>query len=396
MFDARARIFTLPAWIVVGALFGAGCVDTRPPPALPKQAEVRYGPKVFLVDATVGAEPTQGSCTRLGMVRTGTSATATVTVAATDGVKDAVGLPLPINRRVPHNCYVDVKPKALRADVVEVTNELFQLCVDSGVCDAPDPSKASKGSGCSIEDQFDKCPVAEVTQVAASTFCKFIGRRLPSGVEHIIMRQGGLGADVTQDPTKITVFPNGKDETWSPARCDDAVVGVAGCRRAQPITIGGDTRGAASGDAVAVPGTSFKIYDLIGNVSEWSSDLVPSTRGNAAGLPWFCQARLPSIAGQPPTCPTGAVCVRGQYQPLGFPIKPDWPVCVGFGSLSPTSGQYGTLFGGSFQDDKADRLHLGTFARRVEKNPTSVAEAVKWYGFRCAGDLGVDDAVEAR
>src|SRR3990167_6514846 len=92
------------------------CVQSREPPALPAQALVAYGPKIFLVDETRGGAPASGFCTRLATVAT--SATATVT--ATDG-KDGA-----FNRAVPHNCYVNVAPKDLKVDVIEVTNELYQ------------------------------------------------------------------------------------------------------------------------------------------------------------------------------------------------------------------------------------------------------------------------------
>ncbi|MCK6552088.1 SUMF1/EgtB/PvdO family nonheme iron enzyme [Myxococcota bacterium] len=390
--DARHLIQPALVTALAGgaALVLGACVEARDPPGLPGQVEVAYGPKVFLVDSTVGSIPRAEWCTRLAEPKTGTS-TLTDTVVATDGVRNTDGSLRPIDPAAPHNCYVTVTPGRLRVDQVEVTNELFQMCVDSGVCARPDPSKASKAQVCTSEDLFDRCPVVEVTQTQAETFCKFIGRRLPTNLEHLVFRQAN--ATDSQDPTTIPVLPNGKNEDDPPALCSEGVVGSAGCSRPQPVTPGAtpnDTKGAALGDAVT--GETGQIYDLIGNASEWSSDLLPAIRGLATGLPWFCQAPVPPVAiGETPACPEGQTCVRGQYQPAGLPLG-DYPVCIAFPEYRAISGLHGSLFGGSFADNKTDREHLGTFGRRVEQSPDE--EPAKSYGFRCVGDVGVDDRIK--
>jgi formylglycine-generating enzyme required for sulfatase activity len=370
------------------------CVEARDPPAIPAQAQIAYGPKVFLVDATDKMTPRDDLCTRLGAV-VQTTTTATASVMPSDDLRDAEGNVRPINPRVAHNCYINVKPKSLRVDVVEVTNELFQLCVDSGWCSSPDPSKASKSQACTSEDDFDRCPVGDMTHGQAKRFCEFIGRRLPTGVEHVIMRQAG--AMDTQDPAKIPVLPNGTAvETDPPATCPMAVIGSSGCNRPQPVRIGSkpeDTKGAAEFDVVN--GNPGQVFDLMGNLAEWSSDLLPPFRGLATGMPWFCQAPIPPRASmsEEPACPTGATCVMGQYQPEGLPMK-DYPVCIAFPGFTSISGAHGGLFGGSFGDSKNTRYQIGVFARRAETSPDD--KAVKEYGFRCTGDVGVDDAVEAQ
>lgn len=383
---------TTPA--LVALAFAAGCVEAKTPPAIPHQAAIPYGPKVYLVDDTSGGGVRDEVCTRLAELQTTTSTTP-ATIVATDDVTDNDGNPKEINPRVPHNCYVEVKPKMLRIDMVEVTNELFQLCVDSGVCIRPDPADASKGQVCSSEDGFDRCPVVEVGQGEADRFCKFIGRRLPSGIEHVIARQV-MAAD-TQDPSTIPVYPNGtREEGNVPSVCSAAILGNGGCSRPVPITVGADaatTKGAAPGDLAE--GAGAKVYDLMGNAAEWSSDLLPAIRGLASGLPWFCQAPvLPVAVGEAPECPPGAgtICVYGQYQPDGLPLG-NYPVCVAFPNLRAVSGAHGSLFGGSFVDNTPDRKDAGVFGRRTELSPDD--QPGKHYGFRCAGDVGVDDAVEA-
>src|SRR5262249_27611862 len=106
-------------------------------------------------------------------------------------------------------------------------------------------------------------------------------------------------------------------------------------------------------------------------------------------LPWFCADALP--AHDPPQCPTGALCVYGNYQPVGG-IYGEYPVCIAHASFHPSNGTVASLFGGSFVDMKADRNHIGHVGRRIEKNPTGESLA-RNYGFRCVGDQGVTDEV---
>lgn len=383
MLAVRSSLF-----LGTAVLLASGCVEGRDPPPLPIQAEVPYGPRVYLVDNTLGVTPTGDWCVRLGLTATNTTTTATIAIDGTDGVLDSGGNPKPIDSSVPHNCYVTVKEKTLRADQIEVTNELYQLCVDSGACSTPDPSKASKSQACETEDGFDTCPVIEVTQNAAKTFCEWTGRRLPSGIEHYIMRQGATG----DSPTDIPVYPTGeREEDERPTTCNEGILGPNGCKHVAP-TSPSDGKGAAQLDVVA--GSKGQVFDLMGNATEWSSDLVQPIRGTAQGLPWFCAGRLlPTEPGVAPVCPTGSFCVRAQYQPPGLELG-DYPVCIAHGSDLRPSGSQGTLFGGSFADTKIDRFNTGTFARRVEPSPDKSPAAN--YGFRCVGDVGVDDAVQAQ
>jgi hypothetical protein len=380
----RNVLFFGTAGLLASAL---GCVEGREPPVVALQAEIPYGPRVYLVDNTLGVTPVDDWCTRLGPMMTGTTTTATIAITGTDGVVDGDGDPKPIDSRFPHNCYVTVKPKTLRVDQIEVTNELFQICVDSGACSTPDPSKASKGQSCESEDSFDVCPVVEVTQTAAKTFCEWTGRRLPSGLEHFIMRQGSAGSS----PTDIPVYPTGeRAEDDVPTQCNEGILGPSGCDHAAPLSPT-DGKGAAQLDVVN--GSKGQVYDLMGNTSEWASDLVLPTRGSAQGMPWFCAARLlPTAPGTAPECPTGSTCVRGQFQPPGLALG-DYPVCIAHGADLRPSGSQGTLFGGSFAVTKIDRFTAGVFSRRIEPSPDK--SPAPSYGFRCAGEIGVDDAVEA-
>lgn len=397
------REFSLNTFLGLAATLGlAACVEAREPPALPDQAEVSYGDRLYLVDDTRDTVPTLGRCTRLGAVVTTTSTSATPEVQPLDGRG-------PLDPTVPHNCFVPVAPKRLKVDTVEVTNDLFQLCVDSGACKAPDPSKSNKGQVCSDEDAFDRCPMVEVSQQEAANFCTWIGRRLPSGLEHLALRQAAFGGDLT----RFTPYP-GTSEI--PAVCDDAVLRTAGCMasRPRPITLSGGTTGAASRDAANAEGGK-RLFDLVGNVAEWTSDLFPIRRGNAEGLPWFCVAALPNTidgpfsADNPPACPSQDAlrCVYAQYQPSPDLPLGIWPVCLTNAS-GRFSGTVGALHGGSFRDQDATPERVGVFARRTEADPQGLPDTARSreYGFRCVGDrpsavadgpvLPFEDEIEVR
>ncbi len=369
----------------------AACVESREAPPLIDQATIEYGPRIYLVDSTRNeGRNAQSACARLGTV---TTATDTTPLLSTDGL-----LPAEIDLLTPHNCFVQVTPKALTVDTVEATNELFQLCVDSGACRTPDPAKSERAQFCRVEDDFDVCPVVEVPQSEAQNFCAWIGRRLPTMIEAIAIRQGGLGEGARLDPTQLLPFPNGESP---PDACADAVHGGGSCMATKPnpvLDANGQVAGGGARDNVEA---DKPIFDLMGNVSEWTSDRIASRRGNASDLPWFCIAELPNIGtsstssvAEPPECPDdleGLACVYGQYKPHASLPLGVYPVCLTNAS-GGFSGDIGVLAGGSYRDDATDlndeRDFFGTFARRVQSGPDDLSgEALaRQYGFRCVDD----------
>ncbi len=110
----------------------------------------------------------------------------------------------------------------------------------------------------------------------------------------------------------------------------------------------------------------------MGNVSEWSGDLYPISRGpKGDDLPWFCLAALSEeafSATNPPVCPQTARCVYGQYRPYVGADYGIYPVCI-TSDTGRFSGTRGALFGGSYRDETLTRDVLGTFGRRVESEP---------------------------
>lgn len=394
------------------ALFA--CLDTVPPPQPTPQAQVRFPERLYLAD------PSASFCRGLY--------TLTPTTAIGPGFPGAVPEP------EPHNCYVPVATgaPALPVDQHEVTNEQFQLCVDSGACRSPDPSEVEPDDVCVSEDEFDKCPVVGVSYQEAKDYCEWTGRRLPSGLEMVLIRQAGVpnitdtstppSEDVDGLPSRDPLLPIGDT---IPTSCEGSVLGNSDCRLPRPVDRNG-ALGAAAGDALGIipekgQGT---IYDLVGNVAELIADLAPE-RGNRpprmtqppqqVSLPWFCVADLPEwrnpeVAPAEPTfpfgpdgpqCPTNTACVMGRYAPPGLAVGL-YPVCIA-ARRGVTSGVWPIVVGGSYNvrlltdaeglgngtDTFPARSLAGIYGRRVftGTEPDQIGATVEGtrIGFRCVG-----------
>ncbi len=366
------------AALVVAALVAA-CVESEAPPNIPLQSSIRYGDRIFVVDFRQTG-PTDDFCTKFG---TPSQADPTV-IEAVEGFGSGQ-----IDLDEPHNCFIPVIPKTLTVDRIEVTNDLFQLCVDSGVCDRPDPSDASASQVCTDEDDFDRCPVVEVPLDEATRMCEFIGRRLPTLIEAIAIRQANFVNPDNPQPGDMAPFIDGTSD--EPVSCNDARLNSPQCNATRPTPVGSatDPQGSAINDVVN--GLDGPIFDLTGSQTEWTSDGFPLDRLGAAGLPWFCIAPLPDENQNPPTCPVidanagvTAPCVYGSYQPPGQPYGV-YPVCI-TGRQASSSGQIGTLAGGGILDQLTNSRTVGVFALRTETDPEGDSGTQRGYGFRCVDD----------
>lgn len=438
--------------LIVTLLFlsAAACIESREGPPLHPQSRVSYGSRVYLADReglSTGASGLDicGRMTTTVETLEGGATTSSLTLAqlvaspdftSTDGeTLDEDDL------RRPQTCFVPIRQDpgttnaagTLLVDRLEVTNDLFQFCVDSGFCAEPDPSKADQNDICEEEGQdngFFDCPVVEVTLQEARRFCQYIGRRLPTAIESIIIRQAAWTADPngTRSPENMRVFP--ALASGEPTSCTEAHLGGLDCgrpERLQPST--DDPDGAAENDIVRddVLGGEA-IFDLTGHVAEWAQDGFPAS----SNLPWFCLGPVDreDTTGEP-TCPELALpdpngndvtfetgCVYGYYDPnelegvvasaiFGDPNPGPvdlpyglYPVCV-IGSTGRFAGQQGFLFGGSWRDTRGNQQAgvdpdlAGTFGRRVEPQPDEFEDELiaQQYGIRCVDDRqpGLDD-----
>lgn len=144
----------------------------------------------------------------------------------------------------------DIPGTTARLETTEVTNRRWRACVLAGACEAP-PAQLSTYFGTGQDElPTDDLPITGVDAIQAARFCAWIGRRLPAYDEwKAAATNGGQ-----------TLWPWGNDDPDS-AR---AVVGEE-TPLAAPLPVGSLADGGSQ--------TSPPLYDLVGNVQEWTATL---------------------------------------------------------------------------------------------------------------------------
>ena len=83
------------------------------------------------------------------------------------------------NEEPPHSVQVD----AFWIDQTEVTNKMYALCVEAGVCQEPTSTGSDTHSNYYGNAEFDNYPVIFADWSMAKTYCEWAGRRLPTEAE---------------------------------------------------------------------------------------------------------------------------------------------------------------------------------------------------------------------
>jgi hypothetical protein len=136
-------------------------------------------------------------------------------------------------------------PAPFSIDETEVTVAAYRLCVQSGPCFEPDRTAMTYGTAtCTYaETGHDDLPIDCVTLEEARTFCEWVGKRLPTEKEWEFALRGSGSDD----------YPWGKD---------DGSGSRAGCW---------DKPGPCPVRSYAADRSRFGIYDLVGNLREYTS-----------------------------------------------------------------------------------------------------------------------------
>ena len=131
---------------------------------------------------------------------------------------------------------------AFRIEIYEVTYERYSLCVSAGECTHP--------NGVFDEKKDTKKPVTQINVTQAMEFCLWIDRRLPNELEW----------------ERAARYDVGRDWPWKrPEPPSDDQVANLNYERINPATIDPNDVGRA------LKGVSEEgVYDLIGNVWEWT------------------------------------------------------------------------------------------------------------------------------
>ena len=139
----------------------------------------------------------------------------------------------------------DVTLHAYWMDQLEVTNAMYALCVNAGICTLPQDIGTARIAKYFNEPEFNDYPVIFVAWVQAKTYCEWAQRRLPTEAE---WERAARGDD-------MRTFPWGEDKPdWRFANFNMLV------------------RDTSRVGSYAMGASPFGVLDMAGNVAEWTND----------------------------------------------------------------------------------------------------------------------------
>jgi len=214
----------------------------------------------------------------------------------------------------------DVTLDAYWMDQLEVTNAMYQLCVNDGVCTLPQNLGTARKPDYFNNPDFKDFPVIYVAWVQAKAYCEWANRRLPTEAE---WERAARGDD-------MRTFPWGEDKPNE--------------RFANFNMLVTDTSRVGSYPLGASP---FGVLDMAGNVAEWTNDLY---RGNY-------------------------YAISDPVNPMGPPAGANFLRVVRGGSLGDAEinirvSKRSSVLGSDLRAEKGSVEYLGDFSPRI--------------GFRCA------------
>lgn len=320
---------------------------------------------------------------------------------------------------------VKVPPFAI--DVHEVTVEQYRYCVEMEHCSEPAAYNGPNNvadyyltATLEANPKFNSFPVVYVTWRQAQEYCEYRGKRLPTEFEWELVAGGA--AKTREEKLLYTFLPNQKGpDVKLPGDCEKGVA-LAACQGGSP-----DAKSvmASADDYVTLGGV--KVFDLAGNVMEWtSSDADELGNGgthisatcdwNGTEEPWTCGDCVDCLAkagtagatkcGMCHTCVCGnnqelpadptATTIRPEcYQPNKTPICPRQPPGKVLEKAYTTKNisSKRVVRGGAFvtanlsglAKTMIDNCFGRSDARVLAKGPQD--DPLQFVGFRCAKDV---------
>jgi formylglycine-generating enzyme required for sulfatase activity len=216
-----------------------------------------------------------------------------------------------------------VDMKGYWIDKVEVTNAMYLLCVQAGVCSPPQSVASETRPSYFNNPEYNNFPVVNVSWDAARQYCEWAGRRLPTEAEWEYAARGST----------INTYP------WGEQKPD--------ATRANFNYMLGDTNQVGSYSAGASP---FGVLDMAGNVFEWTKD--------------FYDAQY--YASGPASNPAGPLA-RSTY--FNRVVRGG---SFADGEAEIRASNRASVLGPNFNAELGSAAYLGDFSSRI--------------GFRCAAD----------
>ncbi len=160
---------------------------------------------------------------------------------------------------------------AYRIDQTEVTNEKYELCVQTGICSAPSDKTSKTQSSYYGDANFAAYPVINVKWSQAKTYCEWVGMRLPTEAEWEKAARGtddrtypwGEGIDITRanyngtDTRAVGSYPSGASPYGALDMASNVWEWVADWYRPYPSGSANDPKGPETGDSRILRGGSW-------------------------------------------------------------------------------------------------------------------------------------------
>lgn len=154
-----------------------------------------------------------------------------------------------------HDVYLD----AYFIDKTEITNSMYQNCVEDGKCDTPYSTEYYD------DPEFAEHPVSFVSWVDAKAYCEWVGRRLPTEAEW--EKAAIWDAELNEQ----RVYPWGNEYDCAVGNFDDELALDASIMPNTPEGCDGFIRTAPVGSFPA-GASPYGVLDMGGNVWEWVHD----------------------------------------------------------------------------------------------------------------------------